>query len=77
MENAYARLLVDLAESGLEFVTVGGLACAMNGFVRMTEDVDILVCRTDDNLAVLLETLAQVGDGYARELSFHIWKVGL
>ena len=31
MENAYARLLVDLAESGLEFVTVGGLACAMNG----------------------------------------------
>jgi len=69
MENAYARLLVDLADSGVDFITVGGLACAMNGYVRMTEDVDILVRRTDENLALLLRTLLDVGEGFAGELT--------
>lgn len=69
MENSYVRLLVELAKANLDFVTVGGLACAMNGHVRMTEDVDILVRRTPDNLSGLLLTLADVGEGFARELT--------
>ena len=69
MENSYVRLLVELAKAKLDFVTVGGLACAMNGHVRMTEDVDILVRRTPDNLSGLLLTLADVGEGFARELT--------
>ncbi len=69
MENSYVRLLVELAEAKLEVVTVGGLACAMNGHVRMTEAVDILVRRTPENLSLLLRTLATVGEGFARELA--------
>ena len=69
MENSYVELLVGLAEAGIGFVTVGGLACAMNGHVRMTEDVDILVCRTPENLTLLLDTLANVGEGFAKELT--------
>jgi hypothetical protein len=53
MPNPYERLLVDLAEAGVQFVTVGGIACAFNGYVRATEDVDILP---------LLDTLGAHGD---------------
>lgn len=69
MESSYAKLLATLVEAGVDFVTVGGLACAMNGHVRMTEDVDILVRREDRNLNLLLATLTGFGEGYARELS--------
>jgi hypothetical protein len=69
MENSYVKLLVELAEAGVDFATVGGLACAMNGHVRMTEDVDILVRRTDKNLRLLLDTLSGIGEGYAKELT--------
>jgi hypothetical protein len=69
MESSYAKLLASLAEARIDFVTVGGLACAMNGHVRMTEDVDILVRREDRNLNLLLATLTGFGEGYARELS--------
>ena len=44
------------------------MACALNGFVRTTEDVDILVEREPDNLRRMLEVLRTVGEGYAREL---------
>lgn len=69
MENAYERLLAGLVEAGVEFVTVGGIACALNGHVRATEDVDILVRRTDENLSLLLRCLAGFGEGHAAELT--------
>jgi hypothetical protein len=69
MENIYVKLLADLVDGKVDFVTVGGLACAMNGHVRMTVDVDILVKRTDNNLSSLLNVLMNVGEGYASELS--------
>jgi hypothetical protein len=69
MPNPFERLLVDLAEAGVQFVAVGGIACALNGHVRATEAVDILVRRTDANLRLLLDTLLGFGEGYARELT--------
>ena len=50
-------------------MTVGGVACSLNGFVRATEDVDILVANNTENISSLLQTLALFGQGYARELS--------
>jgi len=41
--NAFEKLLADLVKSGTQFVTIGGIACAFNGLVRSTEDVDILI----------------------------------
>jgi len=31
MENAYERLLADLVDADVNFITVGGIACALNG----------------------------------------------
>lgn len=49
-------------------MTVGGLACAMCGFVRTTEDVDILIDGAPENVEALLRVLGAFGEGHAREL---------
>lgn len=43
------RLLARFAEEGVEYVLVGGQAVRLNGFVRATEDVDVLVRASRDN----------------------------
>ena len=64
----YERLLVALAAGGADFALVGGVAVSMNGYVRATEDVDILVHDAPENLRKLLDCLAKWGEGWAREL---------
>ncbi len=53
------RLLSRLGEEGVEYVLVGGQAVRLNGFLRATEDVDILLKPTREN-----------GDRVKRALSF-------
>lgn len=69
MEPPFERLLARLAEAGVHFVLVGGLAVALNGYVRLTEDVDILVEPSGANVRRLLDCLADFGEGFARELN--------
>jgi len=69
MEPSFEKLLVRLADAGVQFVLVGGLAVALNGYVRLTEDVDILLESSEANVRRLLECLANFGEGFARELS--------
>ena len=64
----YEKLLVALVRSGVDFAVVGGVAISMNGFVRATEDVGILVNEAPENLRKLLPCLEQWGEGWAREL---------
>jgi acylphosphatase len=64
----YERLLVALVHSGVDFAVVGGVAISLNGFVRATEDVDIIVNPAPENLRKLIECLKQWGEGWAREL---------
>ena len=40
MEASFEKLLALLAESGVRFIVVGGVAVAIQGYVRLTEDVD-------------------------------------
>jgi predicted nucleotidyltransferase len=70
MDTPYERLLVSLARADVNFLIVGGVAVALNGFVRTTEDVDILIERSEENVERLLGALASFGQGHARELSF-------
>ncbi len=65
----FEKLLVALAQNDVVFMTVGGVACTLNGFVRTTEDVDLLVANNPDNIARLLSVLSRCGQGYAGELS--------
>ena len=66
--SQFEKLLVDLARSGIDFAVVGGVAVSLNGFVRATDDLDILVNDALENIEQLLAALAQWGEGWAREL---------
>lgn len=52
-ENSFQfeKLLVGLARAGVDFAVVGGVAVSLNGFIRATDDVDILV--DEDRLNIL------------------------
>lgn len=68
MEPSFAKLLVRLAEAEIRFVLVGGIAVALNGYLRVTEDVDILVDSSPENIRQLLDCLSEFGEGFASEL---------
>jgi hypothetical protein len=65
----FERLLVSLVEHQVDFAVVGGVAVAMNGYVRITEDADILVSDAPENLDRMLGCLRKWGEGYSRELT--------
>ncbi len=65
----FESLLVDLVRAGVEFAVVGGVAVSLNGFVRSTDDLDILVDENPDNIRKLLACLRGWGEGWARELT--------
>jgi hypothetical protein len=69
MDTPYEKLLAKLARADVNFIIVGGVAVALNGFVRTTEDVDILIESSAENVARLLDGLRNFGEGHARELS--------
>jgi predicted nucleotidyltransferase len=69
MDTPYEKLLESLARAEVKFILVGGVAVALNGFVRTTDDVDILIEVSAENITRLLATLASFGEGHARELS--------
>lgn len=68
--SRYEELLGGLVNAGVTFLTVGALACALNGVVRAALDVDIVIQRTRENVEQLLKFLSSVGSGAARELSW-------
>ena len=68
MEPTFEKLLVKLANGGVQFVIVGGIAVTLHGYVRLTEDVDVLIEPSTQNVRRLLESLADYGEGFAREL---------
>lgn len=69
MEPSFAKLLARLADHDVRFIVVVGLAVALQGYVRLTEDVDILLDGNPGNIATLLGCMAGFGEGHARELS--------
>jgi len=64
----FEKLLVELARAGIDFAVVGGIAVSLNGFVRATDDVDIIVGVAPENIQRLLDCLCRWGEGWAREL---------
>jgi predicted nucleotidyltransferase len=58
-----------LNASGARYLVCGAQACILHGLVRTTEDVDLLVEATEENCRKVIEALAQLEDGAARELT--------
>jgi predicted nucleotidyltransferase len=54
----FDRLLHRLADSGLEFVIIGGFAAVTHGSALLTRDLDICVVLTDETVAKLRMILA-------------------
>src|SRR4051812_48202411 len=67
--SQFEKLLVGLGRAGVDFAIVGGLAVALNGLVRATEDVDIIIGDAPANVRKLLDFLGTWGEGWARELT--------
>jgi Uncharacterised nucleotidyltransferase len=59
VHRALRRITTRLSELGIRHAVVGGMAMFFHGFRRFTEDVDILVTRSD--LALLHEKLEGLG----------------
>jgi len=69
MEPSFEKLLVLLAERGVQFIVVGGIAVTLQGYVRLTEDVDLLVDPTSVNIQMLIAALSDWGEGFASSLT--------
>lgn len=52
----------------MEYALIGGYALALQGIVRLTEDVDVLVEPTLENARRWVRALAKLPDGAAKEL---------
>lgn len=57
-----------LEGEGVEYALIGGYALALQGIVRLTEDVDILVRPTEANAERWVRALSKLPDGAAKEL---------
>jgi len=55
----FKALLEALVDAGVEFILVGGLAAIAHGSARLTQDVDNVYARHDDNLEKLARALAK------------------
>ena len=67
--SPFERLLADLVRGRVDYAVVGGVAVSLNGFIRATDDLDILVHEAPGNIRRLLDCLAGWGEGWARELT--------
>jgi hypothetical protein len=62
------RIVALLEEEHADYALIGGYALALQGIVRLTEDVDILVAPTAENAERWVRALSRLPDGAAREL---------
>ena len=58
-----------LADSGAEYIIVGGVAANLHGLSRGTKDIDLLIPKDLKNTEKLLEALSGLTYGIAREIS--------
>jgi hypothetical protein len=68
-ELDFSKLLDHLHQHHVEFIVCGGLAVSLNGFVRTTDDVDILISAQAQNVEKLAAALKVVGEGYGGNLT--------
>jgi hypothetical protein len=69
MITSYEELLDRLVKDQVKFVLAGGLAVCLNGFVRTTDDVDILIDNSPENIERLRRCLADFGEGHGAQLT--------
>jgi len=59
--SMYERVLGGLNEAGVRYVVVGGVAVVLQGFARLTLDLDLVIQLEDENLKRAIDTLEALG----------------
>ena len=67
-ENDLVSLARELNRLGVAYVVIGGFAINRLGFVRATEDIDLLIARDKANQALVKKALEILPDKAIREL---------
>ncbi len=70
MEESQSRVThvcATLNRAKVKYLVIGGVACILHGFGRATDDLDILIERTEANADRTLRALSTLGYGFARE----------
>jgi RNA polymerase sigma factor (sigma-70 family) len=62
------RLCSRLNQAGAKYIVIGGMAVIYHGFVRATEDIDLLVDASPENQARIREALMELPDQAVREV---------
>src|SRR5205809_4572112 len=62
-----AQVCATLNRSGAKYLVIDGVACILHGYARTTEDVDILIERTEANAGRVLAALARRWSRIGRE----------
>ena len=62
----FTALLQLLSEGRVQFIMIGGVAATAHGSVRLTQDLDIVYCRSEDNISRLVAALKPI-DPYLRD----------
>jgi hypothetical protein len=71
----FSRLLAALADGGVEFIVVGGLAAVAHGAARLTQDVDVVYSRSAGNIRRLVKAMTPLTPylrGAPRGLPFNL-----
>jgi predicted nucleotidyltransferase len=66
-QSRVIRICAALNRGKAKYLVIGGVACILHGYARATDDVDILIERTEANAGRILKTLGRLGYGFARE----------
>lgn len=59
--NSFVALARSLEEAGVRYLVAGGLAVNAHGYLRYTNDVDLVVQLVPDNIIKAFEALASIG----------------
>ena len=65
----FLALCRNLNETGVRYVVIGGMAIIQHGYLRATEDIDLLVDGDAENENRLIEALCYLPDKAAKELN--------
>ena len=63
------ELCRNLNNAGANYIVIGGMAMVQAGFVRATEDIDLLIDSSAGNLESVRRALMQLPDQAVRELA--------
>jgi predicted nucleotidyltransferase len=65
----YVKLFEKLLSGGVEFLILGWAAVSLHGFPRMTNDIDILLKNSSENITRFITAIRGWGEGFGADLT--------